>query len=90
MTASYSERMQKKEPAAQSADWERALEGIDFPISQPALVRSAHDKGGIDSEVIHMLERLHENAEFESRDQLTEAIRDMYAQDGFGTSGLPI
>jgi hypothetical protein len=79
----------KGEPAAQRGEYDRALEGVEFPASKFELLERARDKGGLDHEVIAMLERLPKD-EYEALDALTAAIREMYIADGYDASALPI
>ena len=69
------------EPAAQKDDWERALEGLVFPASHLYIIRSARDHGGLDTEVIHVLQRLPEQ-DYDTREELLESVRAVYAADG--------
>jgi hypothetical protein len=80
---------EEKRPAAEPADWERALDGLDFPAAKVAIVRETSDRGGLDREVIQMLERVPKD-EYETRDDLVADVRALYAEDGFDTANLPI
>jgi hypothetical protein len=40
------------------------------------------DRGGLDREVLEVLDRLDEGADFESVDQLLTAVRGVYTADG--------
>jgi hypothetical protein len=71
----------KNEPAAQKDDWERALEGLEFPASLVYIIRTARDRGGIDREVHAILERLPEQ-EYDTYDDLIAGVRAVYAADG--------
>lgn len=62
-----------------------ALEGVDFPASKAAIVRKAMDKGGIDSEVPHVLRQIEDRA-YGSMSELQQDIERIYAMGG----GLPI
>ena len=68
--------------AAQSDDWKRALEGLEFPISMIGLIRHVRMHGGIDEEVLQVLGRIPEDAEFDNEDLLLAAIREIYVADG--------
>ncbi len=78
-----------KVPAAEPSDYERALEGIDFPSAKNAVVRHAHDRGGIDTEVIDMLGRLRQD-EYETLDELRADLRALYIEDGYDETKLPL
>lgn len=78
---------QERVPAADKTDYERALEGLDFPLSKVALVRAIHDRGGIDHEVLTMVERLPQD-EYEDLGSLVADIRAEYAAEGFPSAPL--
>lgn len=65
------------QPRATREDYERALAGLHYPVSKPAVVRKARDHGGIDTEVAETLERL-PDVTFDSFTDLIEAIRALY------------
>jgi hypothetical protein len=79
----------KKTPAAEPADYERALAGVDFPASKFAILERSRDRGGIDREAIEVLERLPKE-EYETLDELTIAVRALYIADGYDPSALPL
>lgn len=62
-------------------DLERALEGLDFPTSRDAVVRTAMDKGGINGNVHVLLGRIPDQP-YESRDQLDAAIAQALIDSG--------
>jgi hypothetical protein len=71
----------KRESAASAEEYERALEGIEFPVAREAVIRTAHDRGGLDTEVLRVLERLPDE-DIETREQLLDAVWAVYASDG--------
>jgi hypothetical protein len=79
----------KGEPAAQRGEYDRALEGVEFPASKFEILERARDKGGLDQEVIAMLERLPQD-DYETLEGLTAAVREMYIEDGYDASALPL
>jgi hypothetical protein len=79
----------RKSPAAESADWERALEGVDFPAAKIAIMREVHDHGGLDREVLTILEGLPKD-EYDTREELAADARAVYEAEGYDTSKLPI
>jgi hypothetical protein len=81
--------MAGKIPAAQPDDWERALRGVDFPASKVAIVRDVHENGGIDREVLTMLDRLPRD-EYESLEELQAEVRALYTDAGFDSARLPL
>jgi hypothetical protein len=76
-------------PSAEHGEYERALEGVEFPASKFEILERARDKGGLDQEVIAMLERLPQD-DYETLEALTAAIREMYIADGYDPSALPL
>jgi hypothetical protein len=79
----------KGEPAAQRGEYDRALEGVDFPASKFEILERARDKGGLDHEVVAMLERLPKD-EYETLEALAAAVREVYIADGYDASALPL
>lgn len=65
------------QPRATLEDYERALAGLQYPVSKPAVIRKARDHGGIDTEVADTLERL-PDVSFDSFTELLDAIRVLY------------
>jgi hypothetical protein len=64
-------------------DFARALAGIDYPISRDAIVRSAADKGGINNEILQILERIPDQT-YETEPDLMRAISEVYVTaEGF-------
>jgi hypothetical protein len=78
-----------KIPAAEPADYERAFEGLDFPVAKTAVLRHAHDHGGIDTEVIDTLGRLRQD-EYETLDELRADLRALYIEAGYDETKLPV
>jgi hypothetical protein len=76
-------------PSAEHGEYERALEGVEFPASKFEILERARDKGGLDQEVIAMLERLPQD-DYETLEALTAALREMYIADGYDASALPL
>jgi hypothetical protein len=74
----------KRQPAATKDDYERALEGIEFPAAREAIMRTAHDRGGLDTEVLNVLRRLPDQ-DFDTLDDLLTAVRAVYADDGMNS-----
>jgi hypothetical protein len=66
---------------AERRDYERAISGVDFPASRAGLIRAAEDKGGIDTEVVHMLNQLPDRT-FETAVELFSAIEEAYEAAG--------
>ncbi len=81
--------MAGKLPSAEHGEYDRAFEGVAFPASKFEILERARDKGGLDHEVIEMLERLPQD-EYETLEALTTAVREMYIADGYDASALPL
>jgi hypothetical protein len=71
-----------KTPAATRADWEQALAGLVYPVARDAVIRAARGQGGIDREVLEILERL-PDPDFEDEDTLLQAVRETYNAEGY-------
>ena len=78
-----------KVPSAQPDDWERALRGVDFPAAKVAIVRDVRENGGIDGEVLRLLDRLPKN-EYETLDEMLADVRALYITDGVAPNALPV
>lgn len=76
-------------PSAQPDDWERALRGVDFPGAKVAIIRDVRENGGIDTEVLRLLDRL-PGKDYETREELIADIRALYIADGVAPNSLPI
>ena len=76
-------------PAAEPADYERAFDGLDFPVARSAILRHAHDHGGIDTEVLDMIGRLPRD-DYETIDELPSDVHALYVEDGCDETKLPI
>ena len=74
---------------ASQKDYDRALEGVDFPVSRDGILNAAKDKGGLDAEVPFILGQLPAEASFESRAELDAAIASVYAREGGLTDAGP-
>lgn len=66
---------------AEPEEFRKALYGLDFPASRAAIHRKAQDKGGLDTEVLFILERLPDR-EYESLDDVLTELPDVYAAEG--------
>lgn len=79
----------RKVPAAQPDDWEHALRGVDFPAAKVAIIRDVHENGGIDREVLNMLDRLPKNS-YDTLEEMLADVRALYIEDGFDPNALPV
>lgn len=77
------------QPGAKKDDYDHALRGIEFPAATDLVIRTAQDHGGIDAEVTHILVQLPERS-FVSRDELVEAIREVYSSAGVEAAQIPL
>lgn len=64
---------------AEPREFGEALEGLDFPASQAAIIRKAQDKGGLDAEVLYILGQLPDRT-YESMSDVESAIEAIYAE----------
>jgi hypothetical protein len=64
-------------PAASREDYDRAFQGLEFPASRPAILRTAADRGGLDTEVLEVLGEL-PDTQFPDLESLKGAVREMY------------
>ena len=77
------------QPHAGKRDYDAALEGLEFPTSLAAVIRTARDHGGIDREVSEMMARLPDR-QFDSLEDLYAEIRGVYLADGVAEEDLPV
>ena len=73
---------------ADQAEFERALSGVEFPASRDGIVRAAADKGGLDNEVLFILENIADRT-YETISAVQAAIEDVYARTGGLDGGTP-
>lgn len=59
------------------SEYLRAMEGLDYPTSRSAIKNRAADTGGLDTEVLHVLDQLPDRS-YESREDLLEQISEIY------------
>jgi hypothetical protein len=77
------------QPSAEPQDWERTLRRLHFPLSLVEFMKRAREVGGVDSEVHGVIGRLQQDS-YDSLDQLTQEIREIYAADGVAPDKLPL
>ena len=77
------------QPSAEPQDWERTLTGLHFPLSLVEFMKRAREVGGVDSEVHGVIGRLQRDA-YDSLDELTQEIREIYIADGVAPEKLPL
>ena len=77
------------QPHAGKQDYNKAIAGLEFPISRDGLLRGTKDKGGIDREVAMILSMLQDN-KFNSEEELFQKIRYIYLAIGALAEDIPI
>jgi len=73
---------------ADMREFHEALAGIEFPSSQAAIIGRAKDKGGLDAEVLYILEQLPDET-YGSMREVEAAIDAIYAKAGGLAGGGP-
>jgi len=73
---------------AQPRDFADALEGLDFPASQAAIINKAKDRGGMDAEVSVILEHLTDRT-YDSMDDVAAEVEWVYAAMGLPSGDTP-
>src|SRR5688572_22606617 len=74
---------------AELDEYLRALEGLDYPTSRSAIINRATDNGGLDTEVLRVLQRLPDRT-YSSRDQILAHVRrDDATRGALGPSPAP-
>jgi hypothetical protein len=84
MTQEYSNR-----PHATGKDYERAFEGLEFPVAVHQVLRRAADTGGIDHEVSDILHKLPRD-QYASLEELKSDVRTVYVANGYAEDALPV
>lgn len=80
--------MRDTEPNADRAEYIQALYGVEFPASRDRIVQAARDKGGLDTEVMYILEHLPRDS-YDSMPQLEgDILRAYQATGGMGDAGV--
>ena len=70
---------------AEPREFVDALEGLDWPASKAGIRNKAHDTGGIDTEVLWVLDRIGDRP-YDTLDALQAEIERVYEAEG---GGLP-
>ena len=76
-------------PHATKQDYRKAFTGFIFPISKDAVLSVGRDRGGLDGEVIRVLQRLPAHR-YDSLEDLQEAVRAVYRFIGVPEEALPL
>lgn len=76
-----------QEQNANRAEYLQALSGVEFPVSRDRLVESARDKGGLDTEVLFILEHLPSDSYNTMQDLEGDILRAYEATGGLGDGG---
>jgi hypothetical protein len=77
------------QPRATRDDYDRAFDGLAYPAPIAAVIRKARDHGGIDAEVLPMLEQIPDRT-FHSYGELLGTIHDVYAAQGVDEELIPV
>jgi hypothetical protein len=72
-----------EQPNATRAEYLQALYGVEFPASRDRIVQAARDKGGLDSEVMFILEHLPKDS-YDTMQQLEGDVLRVYQKTGGG------
>ena len=76
-------------PHASAQDFRKAFGGLEFPTSRNAVISKARDKGGLDSEVQRILQRL-PSGKYHSLEELEQMVRTIYVFSGVPEDSLPL
>ena len=76
------------EQNAEPQEYMKSLHGLEFPASKSGIVRKAHDTGGIDTEVIHVL-GLIDDRTYETPEDLSAEVERIYKHGGALGNGGP-
>ncbi len=76
-------------PHAGKADFRKAFAGFHYPISRDGVWRGARDKGGLDREVSRILAQL-PLGRYRSEEELLQAVRWVYVQNGVPEDAAPV
>jgi hypothetical protein len=77
------------QPNASRRDFERALEGVEYPASYSEITKRARDIGGIDREVHEMIGRLPDR-QYDSLEDLFAELRRAYVEWGAPADLVPV
>jgi hypothetical protein len=75
-------------PHASAKDYERAFDGLEFPVAVHQVIRRAQDVGGLDREVDAILHKLPRD-QYASVAELQGDIRAIYIAEGYPEDSLP-
>jgi hypothetical protein len=75
------------EPNAAPDEFVKGMAGLDFPASKSAIKKAVHDKGGLDTEVLHILDRIRDRT-YEDAADVGREVRRVYEEfGGLGDGG---
>jgi hypothetical protein len=77
------------QPSAEPKDWEEVLALLRFPASLSEITKRARDIGGIDQEVHGVIGRFQRDS-YDTLEQFTQDIREIYLADGIAADKLPL
>lgn len=64
---------------AEVEEFIKGMAGLDFPTSRSAIVKKVHDKGGLDTEVLHVINQLPDRT-YESAQDVGDEIWRIYRE----------
>ena len=64
---------------AEVEEFFKGMAGLDFPTSRSAIVKKVHDKGGLDTEVLHVINQLPDRT-YESAQDVGDEIWRIYRE----------
>ena len=76
-------------PHASKQDYRKAFTGLQFPTSKDRIVGRGRDTGGLDGEVIRILQQL-PPGRYGSLEELEEMVRAVYSFNGVAEDALPV
>ena len=76
-------------PHASKQDYRKAFTGLQFPTSKDRIVGRSRDTGGLDGEVIRILQQL-PPGRYGSLEELEEMVRAVYSFNGVPEDAVPV
>jgi hypothetical protein len=80
--------MRQQQHDASRAEFQHALHGCEFPVARDEIIRHAQDTGGLDAEVVYVLEHLPKPS-YTSMQELEEDMQVVYDTVGGLTGSGP-
>jgi hypothetical protein len=76
-------------PHAERQDFQVAIGGLAYPVSKDGILNHARDHGGLDTEVIAILDQLADR-DYASPEDLEQALRLIYSEQDVPPEAMPI